>query len=88
MESSSDTLKEMCILHDKGLVTNYGEGGYQQEGGHVKFYPYEKGGAKKVLAMLTGVHNKFWGRFYTLALGFSHIEGGGRKKFPLFKRGR
>ena len=26
----------------KGLVTNYGEGG-----GHVKFYPYEKGGRKK-----------------------------------------
>ena len=23
-------------------------------GGHVKFYPYEKGGTKKVLAMLKG----------------------------------
>ena len=33
----------------KGLVTNYGEGG------HVKFYFYEKGrGAEKVLAMLKG----------------------------------
>ena len=34
----------------KGLVTNYGEGGLQNgRGGHVKFYPYEKGGggAKK-----------------------------------------
>ena len=29
----------------KGLVTNYGEGGYKTGGGgHVKFYPYEKGG--------------------------------------------
>ena len=29
----------------KGLVTNYGEGGLQNGmGGHVKFYPYEKGG--------------------------------------------
>ena len=31
----------------KGLVTNYGEGGGLQNGrggGHVKFYPYEKGG--------------------------------------------
>ena len=32
----------------KGLVTNYGEGGAtKREGGHVKFYPYEKGGQKK-----------------------------------------
>ena len=34
----------------KGLVTNYGEGGGLQNGrggGHVKFYPYEKGGWKK-----------------------------------------
>ena len=40
------------------LVTNYGEGGGLQNGrgGHVKFYPYEKGGggAEKVLAMLKG----------------------------------
>ena len=32
----------------KGLVTNYrdseGGGATQQEGGRVKFYPYEKGG--------------------------------------------
>ena len=28
----------------KGLVTNYGEGGLQNgRGGHVKFYPSEKG---------------------------------------------
>ena len=32
----------------KGVVTNYGEGGAtKREGGHVKFYPYEKGGRKK-----------------------------------------
>ena len=34
----------------KGMVTNYGEGGggYKMGGGgHVKFYPYEKGGRKK-----------------------------------------
>ena len=32
----------------KGVVTNYGEGGAtKREGGHVKFYPYEKGGQKK-----------------------------------------
>ena len=44
-------------LH-KGLVINYGEGGLQNgRGGHVKFYPYEKGGGggtEKVLAMLKG----------------------------------
>ena len=34
----------------KGLVTNYGEGGGLQNGrgGHVKFYPCEKGGRKKI----------------------------------------
>ena len=37
------------------------------------------GGSEKVLAMLKGGHKMFWG-------SFSHIEGG-RKKFPLFKRG-
>ena len=34
-----------------GLVTNYGEGGGGVQngrgGGHVKFYPYEKGWRKK-----------------------------------------
>ena len=49
----------------------------------MKFYPYEKGGAEKVLAILEGGgHNKFWGSFYS----FSHIVGG-HEKFPLFKRG-
>ena len=33
-------------VHIKGVVTNYGEGGGLQNGrgGHMKFYPYEKGG--------------------------------------------
>ena len=32
----------------------------KRSGGHVKFYPFEKGGgAEKVLAMLKGVHKKF-----------------------------
>ena len=52
----------------KGLVTKYGEGDYKTGGGHVKFYPYKKGvGAEKVLAMLKGGHNKFWGSFYAVA---------------------
>ena len=45
---------------------------------------------EKVLAMLKGGHNKFWGSFYVVARRFSHIVGGGgggREKFPLFKRG-
>ena len=51
----------------KGLVTNYGEwGGYKMGGGHVKFYPYEKGG-DIFLAMLKEVHKRFWGRFYAVA---------------------
>ena len=36
-------------------------------GGHVKFYPYEKGRAEKVLAMLKEGHKKFWGSFYAVA---------------------
>ena len=56
-------------LRDWSLIT--GRGGLQngREGGHVKFYPYEKGGggADKVLAMLKGGHNKFWDSFYALA---------------------
>ena len=55
----------------KGLVTNYGEGGgaTKREGGHVKFYPYEKGGgAEKVEAMLEGGrHKKFWSSFCAVA---------------------
>ena len=52
----------------------------------MNFYPYEKGGgAEKVLTMLKGGHNKFWGSFYAVARSFSHIERG-HKRFPLFKR--
>ena len=38
------------------MVTNYREGGYKIGGGwgEVKFYPYEKGGGGKILAMLKG----------------------------------
>ena len=49
--------------------------------------PYEMGGGgRKVVAMLKRRHRKFWGSFYAVVLNFNHIEGG-RKKFPLFKRG-
>ena len=33
----------------------------------MKFYPCEKGGAEKVLAILKGGHKKFWGSFYAVA---------------------
>ena len=32
-------------------------------GGRVNFYPYEKEGSGKVLAMLRGGRTKFWGGF-------------------------
>ena len=45
-------------MWSKGLVTNYGEGGGGLQnggGGHVKFYPYKKGGGlKKFETMLRG----------------------------------
>ena len=55
----------------KGLVTDYreGGGGYKTGGGgHVKIYPYEKGGGGG-LAMLKGGggHTKCWGSFYAVA---------------------
>ena len=59
-----DTLFHITV-RDWSLIT--GRGGYKTGGGHVKFYPYRKRGAEKVLAMLKGGHNKFWGSFYVVA---------------------
>ena len=54
--------RHWASVPNKGLVTNYGEGGLQNgRGGHVKFDPYKKG-EEKVLAML-----KFRGSFYVVA---------------------
>ena len=49
-------------VRDWSLITGRGGGGLQngRGGGHVKFYPFEKG-AEKVLAMLKGGHKKFLG---------------------------
>ena len=41
-------------LRDWSLITGRGGGLQNGRGGHVKFYPYEKGGAENVLAMLKG----------------------------------
>ena len=45
-------LSGFCMEGAKELVSNYEEGGYKTRGGEVKFYPDEKGGREKVLAML------------------------------------
>ena len=53
---------------DKGLVTNYGEGGAtKREGGAHEVLPLRKRGAEKVLAVLKGGHKKFLGIFYAIA---------------------
>ena len=49
-----------------GLLTNNMEGGGTTKrewggGGHVKFYPYEKG---KYFSLLRREHTQFWGSFY------------------------
>ena len=47
-----------------------GSGGLQHGtggGGACEVLPLRKGGAEKVLAMLEGGHNKFWGSFYVVA---------------------
>ena len=68
----------------KGLVTNYGEGGYKTGGGAREVLPLRKGGggSEKVSAMLKGGHKKFWGSFYDLA-----ILKGGCENFTLVERG-
>ena len=43
------------MICGRGLVTNYGEGGYKMGGGGVReILPLRKGGAKNVLAILKG----------------------------------
>ena len=66
--SEGKDIKDTVLnVRDWSLIT--GRGGYKTGGGggHVKFYPYEKGGAEKVLSMLKGGHKKFWGSFYAVA---------------------
>ena len=50
-QPSGSLCRHGCIWSSsghEGLVTNYREGGgHKTEGGHVKFYPYKKGGEKK-----------------------------------------
>ena len=46
-----------------------------------------KRGSDKVLAMLKGGHQKFWGSFYMVAWSFSHIEGGGGAKMSILYKG-
>ena len=62
-------------------------GGYKTgRGGGCEVLPIQKGGGGKSLSHAERGHTFFFGSFDAVALSFSHIEGG-RKKFPLFKRG-
>ena len=58
----------MNVTTAKGLVTNYreGAGGYKMGGGgHVKFYPYERGGGgRKSFSHDEGGRKTFLGSFY------------------------
>ena len=53
-----------CPLRDWSLIT--GRGATKREGG-CEVLPLRKGGAEKVLAMLKGGHETFWGSFYAVA---------------------
>ena len=55
------------LIRDWSLITGRGGGLQNGRGWHIQFYPYEKGGGYKVLAMLKGDHKKFGGRFYAVA---------------------
>ena len=54
-------------MRDWSLVT--GRGGLQNGGGHMKFYPYEKGGGGggKSVSHAEGGHKTFWGGFCAVA---------------------
>ena len=55
---------DLALRRCKGLVTNDGEGGgatKRQGGGHVKFYPYEKGGGGKSFSHTEGGAQKVLG---------------------------
>ena len=55
---SAVTEINLSIIRDWSLITGRGWATKRKGGGHVKFYPYEKGGAENVLAMLKGGHKK------------------------------
>ena len=71
----TDPLRDWSLITGRGLQN--GRGG----GGHVKFYPYKKGGgAEKVLAMLNGGGG---------TKSFHSFKGGGaRKVLPCVEGGR
>ena len=75
------------FIPSKGLVTNYGEGGWGYKTGGVgarEVLPLWKGGGGGGKSFSHaegggGAHNKFWGSFCPVAWCFSHIVGGARK---------
>ena len=53
---------QVSLEVNKGVVTNYGEGGAtKREGGAREVLPLRKGGAEKVLAILKGGGTKSFG---------------------------
>ena len=58
----------MCLCFRDWSLSTLRVGYKTRGGGHVKYYPYERGGVEKVLAMLKGGgHEMFWGSFYAVA---------------------
>ena len=60
------------VVANKGLVTNYGEGGggaTKREGGAHEVLRLRKGGGGKSFSHAEGGggHKKLWGRFYVVA---------------------
>ena len=54
-------MQKLVFLRDWSLITGRGGATKQEGGGHVKFYPYEKGGVEKLLAILKGGGTKSFG---------------------------
>ena len=66
--SATPESKYTFEIRDWSLIT--GRGATKREGGHVKFYLYEKGGGGVLVMLKGGGHNKFWGSFYAVAWKF------------------
>ena len=87
VQLTTQPINTRSAIRDWSLIT-WRAGGLQNGRGQCEVLPLRKGGggAEKVVAMLMGVHKKFWDSFYAVA--FSHIEGGAQKLPTPLKVGR
>ena len=76
-------------LRDWSLISGRGGGAKKREGGHVKLYPYERGGGGgQGFNHAEGGYTKFWGIFFPQKLEVLAILKGGGNVSTRLKAGR